>query len=173
MEALRLWLDSYNDLYSDFDSRHFGRRRISEDFMHELRQAMTGEYASSKDLVLLLPDAGRQTEAENQIMDRLQRYFKGQFKEAQYKHRKKVRAGWVLIAAGLTIMVINAWISIEYPDHKLIMASKVVLEPAGWFMMWTGLDILFTDRKSLYKEMVLFRSLSSMKIQFQTDNSEG
>ena len=172
MEALRLWLDSYNDLYSDFDSRHLGRRRISEDFMHELQQAMTGEYASTNDLILQLPEAERQPETESRIIERLQRYFQGQFKEAQFKHRKKVRAGWILIAAGLAIMVINAWISIEYPDHNVIMASKVVLEPAGWFMMWTGLDILFTDRKSLYKEMVLFRSLSAMKIQFQTDKSE-
>jgi len=68
MEALRLWLDSYNDLYSDFDSRHFGRRRISEDFMHELRQAMTSEYATSKDLILLLPQKERQPETEKQII---------------------------------------------------------------------------------------------------------
>ena len=113
-----------------------------------------------------------QPETENQIVERLNRHFNEQYKEAQYKHRKKVRAGWILIAAGLAIMVINAWISIEYPEHKIIMASKVILEPAGWFMMWTGLDILFTDRKSLYKEMLLFRSLSSMKIQFQIDSSE-
>ncbi|HEX5112093.1 MAG TPA: hypothetical protein VFV79_04550 [Saprospiraceae bacterium] len=69
-------------------------------------------------------------------------------------------------------MVINAWISIQYPDHSVIMASRVVLEPARWFMMWTGLDILFTDRKVLRKEMLLYKALAGMKIQFQTDNSE-
>ena len=172
MEALRLWLDSYNDLYSDFDSRHFGRRRISEDFMLELRQAMTGEYTASKELVLLLPTTERKPEAEKQIIERLTTYFSNQFKDAQSTHNKKVRAGWILIVSGLAIMVINAWISLQYPEQNVIMASRVVLEPAGWFMMWTGLDILFTDRKVLRKEMLLFRSLAGMKIQFQIDNSE-
>jgi hypothetical protein len=171
MEALRLWLDSYNDLYSDFDSRQYVRRRISEDFMNELRQALTGEYVAARELVLLLPEVHRQSETEEKIIERLHRHFQEKLKDAQYKHHKKVRAGWILIIAGLAVMVINAWLSIQYPEQKMLMASKVVLEPAGWFMMWTGLDILFSDRKILRKELLLFRSLSAMKIEFQTDRT--
>jgi hypothetical protein len=37
MSEISLWLDNYDDIYSDFDSRHFLKRRISEDFLHELR----------------------------------------------------------------------------------------------------------------------------------------
>jgi len=36
MAELSLWLDSYDDIYSDFDARTLLKRRVSEDFIHEL-----------------------------------------------------------------------------------------------------------------------------------------
>ena len=31
LAEVSLWLDDFNDIYSDFDSRHFLKRRISDD----------------------------------------------------------------------------------------------------------------------------------------------
>ena len=55
MKELELWLDSYDDIYSDFDSRHYLKRRISEDFLHELRTEMKYNEQHASDMVLLLP----------------------------------------------------------------------------------------------------------------------
>ena len=40
MVEINLWLDSYDDIYSYFESRHYLKRRISEDFLHEFRTEM-------------------------------------------------------------------------------------------------------------------------------------
>lgn len=55
MKELELWLDSYDDIYSDFDSRHYLERRISEDFLHELRIEIKYSEQHASDMVLLLP----------------------------------------------------------------------------------------------------------------------
>ena len=51
MAELNLWLDSYDDIYSDFDSSHYLKRRISEDFLYELRTEMKYNEHYSGDMV--------------------------------------------------------------------------------------------------------------------------
>jgi hypothetical protein len=55
MAELSLWLDYYDDVYADFDSRHYGKRRISDDFLFELRNALKYREERVNDLFLLLP----------------------------------------------------------------------------------------------------------------------
>ena len=42
MADISLWLDDYDDLFSDFDSRNYLKRRVSEDFLEELKSVTTG-----------------------------------------------------------------------------------------------------------------------------------
>jgi hypothetical protein len=37
---ISIWLDSYNDIFSDFDSRPFSERTVSDDFLSEVRKGM-------------------------------------------------------------------------------------------------------------------------------------
>jgi hypothetical protein len=69
MKELELWLDSYDDIYSDFDSRHYRKRRISEDFLHELRTEMKYNEQHASDMVLLLPQDFRDQTAAKIIAD--------------------------------------------------------------------------------------------------------
>ena len=59
MAELNLWLDSYNDIYSDFDNRHYLKRRISDDFLHELRTEMKYKEHHAGDMVLMVPKERR------------------------------------------------------------------------------------------------------------------
>ena len=59
MAELNLWLDSYDDIYSDFDSRDYLKWRISEDFLYELRTEMKYNEHHTGDMVLLLPQQQR------------------------------------------------------------------------------------------------------------------
>ena len=52
MANLELWLDSYNDIYSDFDSRHYSKRRISEDFIQELRLGLKHKSTPGKGTII-------------------------------------------------------------------------------------------------------------------------
>ena len=54
-EEISLWLDSYDDIYSDFDSRHYLKRRISKDFIDELEASLKYRTGRVENLILLLP----------------------------------------------------------------------------------------------------------------------
>lgn len=168
MAELNLWLDSYDDIYSDFDSRHYLKRRISEDFLHELRTEMKYKEHHAGDMVLLLPQEQRDDPAEKIIAKSLTDFFSDQFYFHRDKCRKKLNKGLVFFTAGVIIIVLNSWVSYYAAASFPVITLKVLLEPAGWFLLWAALDFLFYDFAELKKERNFYKELSEMHIRFKS-----
>lgn len=168
MAELNLWLDSYDDIYSDFDSRHYLKRRISEDFLHELRIELKYKERHAGDMILLLPQTQRDEAAEQVIAKSLTDFFSAQFYFHSNKCRKKLNKGMLFLAAGVIIIVLNSWVSYYAAVSFPVITLKVLLEPAGWFLLWAALDFLFYDFAELKKERIFFKELSQMHIHFKS-----
>lgn len=168
MKELELWLDSYDDIYSDFDSRHYVKRRISEDFLHELRTEMKYKEHHASDMVLLLPQHCRDQTSEKIIADSLSDFFSNLFRFHHDKCRKKLSNGILLFVSGISIMLLNSWISYRSAESFPVIGLRVLLEPAGWFLLWAALDFLFYDFKELKKERDFYKRLSEMHIRFKS-----
>ncbi len=168
MTELNLWLDSYDDIYSDFDSRHYLKRRISDDFLYELRTEMKYKEHHAGDLLLLLPQERRDEPAEKIIANSLSGFFSDQFRFHQDKCRKKLNKGILLLITGIIIMLLNAWSSYHSLESFFVIGLKVLLEPAGWFLLWAALDFLFYDFTELKKERNFYKELSEMHIHFKS-----
>ena len=168
MAELNLWLDSYDDIYSDFDSRHYYKRRISEDFLSELQLEIKYKEDKANELLLLLPAAQRDEAAENSISTSLAEFFGDQFRLYHGKCRHKMRKGLMFLFVGIIIMLGNTWIAYKSgsSSHILLISLKVLLEPGGWFLLWTALDFLFYDLNILKKDKNFYQSLSEMQIRF-------
>jgi hypothetical protein len=168
MAELSLWLDYYDDIYSDFDSRNYQKRRVSEDFLHELRNALKYRKERVHDLVLLLPVEKRDEPNETAIMESLKSFFNAQFQAHLDNCRKKYKRGIFLGIAGILIMIFNSFISFKSSQSLPLVALRVLMEPAGWFLLWVSFDFLFYDWNDLKKEREFFRELSEMKIHFRS-----
>jgi hypothetical protein len=169
MSELSLWLDSYDDIYSNFDSRNYLRRRISDDFLHELHNALKYKKERVNDMLLLLPQESRSETNEQIIVDSLQDFFKQQYSYMADKCRKKLYNGLWLIVTGFLIMSINLFIGYKMVATTLpLIALKVLLEPAGWFLIWAAFDFLFYGYKDLLKEKRFYSELAEMKIHFRS-----
>ena len=168
MAELNLWLDSYDDIYTDFDSRHYLKRRISEDFLYELRTEMKYKKHYAGDMVLLLQQERRDEPTEKIIANSLTDFFTSQFRFHQDKCRKKLNKGILFFATGVIIMLLNAWFSYHSGESFPIIGLKVLLEPAGWFLLWAALDFLFYDFTELKKERNFYKELSKMHIHFKS-----
>jgi hypothetical protein len=168
MAELNLWLDSYDDIYSDFDSRHYLKRRISEDFLHELHTEMKYKEHHAGEMELLLPQEKRDDSSEKIIADSLTDFFTSQFLFFQDKCRKKLNNGALLLAAGIIIILLNSWVSYYATETFPVIGLKVLLEPAGWFLLWAALDFLFYDFAELKKERNFYKKLSEMHIHFKS-----
>jgi hypothetical protein len=168
MAQLDLWLDHYDDIYSDFDSRHYGRRRISEDFLYELKTAFAYKEGRIDKLLLQLPADKRDELQEKLIIENLSGFFKSQAGVRKDQYRQKRSAGLLLLAAGIAVMVANAFISHYSNSSFLFQSLRVLLEPAGWFLLWTAMDTLFYGLKKLRKELVFFSDVSEVKWHFRS-----
>ena len=168
MSELSLWLDYYDDIYSDLDSRHYGKRRISDDFLYELRNALKYKETRTNDLIFLLPADKRNEENEKVITGSLKEFFALRCGNSADKCRRKFNKGVLFGTAGIIIMIANALTGFKAPVSFPIVAVRVVLEPAGWFLLWASFDFLFYDWKELKKEREFFRELAEITIHFKS-----
>lgn len=168
MAELKLWLDCYDDIYSDFDSRHYLKRRISEDFLHELHTELKYKESHASDMILLLPAEERDEAAEKIIAASLRDFFVNQFRLLHDKCRKKRNKGLLLLISGSGIMLFNAWLSYAYEKSFTAIGLKVLLEPGSWFLLWAAMDFLFYDFTRLKKEYTFYGELSEMHIHFRS-----
>jgi hypothetical protein len=165
---LSLWLDDYDDIYSDFDSRNYLKRRVSSDFIDELRIALRTKNEDINDLVLLLPAERREPETEEKIVQSLTAYFTRQLSIYKKRLSTHLKKGILLFIIAISLMIIDAFVNFQLHNNLLSSIIRVILEPSGWFLVWISFDILYYDLKKLKKENKIFRELSELKIFFQS-----
>lgn len=168
---LSLWLDDYGDIYSDFDSRNYLKRRISSDFVNELRIALKNKNEKINDLVLLLPQSKRDTRTEEKIMQNLKNHFTRDLYLYTQKYNKNLKKGIFLFVTAILLMIANSIISFQLNNNLLSSIIRIILEPSGWFLAWISFDILYYDLQELRKEKYFFSKLSKIKIYFQSSDS--
>lgn len=168
MADLSLWLDYYDDIYSDFDSRNYLKRRVSEDFLYELKNALKYKKERISDLLLLLPQDKRDEPNEKAIAESLNNFFIAQFRLQADHCRYKFNRGILLGIAGILLMTLNSLISFKGVHSLPLVALRVLMEPGGWFLLWASFDFLFYDWKELKKEREFFMELSEMNIHFKS-----
>jgi hypothetical protein len=163
---ISLILDSYEDIFSDFDPRPYGEKALSDDFLNECRKAARDKDEHNLELRLLVPRMKRSAAAEETIRHRL----KNHFQKHHHEHEKDIRAiklrGGQFFAIGVACMLISAYISslggsgIGY--HLLIVA----FEPAGWFAFWVGLEQIFFGPKEKEPEHSFYAKMVHVEVEF-------
>ena len=79
------------------------------------------------DMVLLLPQQQRNETAGKIIANSLTDFFTSQFRLHYDKCRKKLNKGIRLFVAGVTIMLLNSWVSYHSGESFPIIFLKVLL----------------------------------------------
>ena len=168
MATLDLWLDDYSDIYSDFDSRQYLKRRVSEDFVDELRLSFAHKEAFVSDIILQIPAGKRDDTQEPFIAESLHTFFKRQQASTDKLWRRKRSGSWLLVIGGIIIMTTATFVTYKVPHSLFSQVIRVVLEPAGWFFVWRGLEGLFSDLKKLTKERKLYSELATLNWRFKS-----
>ncbi len=164
---ISLILDSYDDLFSDFDPRGYEERALSEDFLSECKRASRDKPEDSKELELrlLVPGNKRNEQIEETIKKRLHSHFTKHHHERQAEKRKIREEGalWILIGTLLTLIASSL---LDKNKSFIINIFFVILEPAGWFSFWTGLDRLYSSREEKIPDLIFYKKMSKSKISF-------
>jgi hypothetical protein len=164
--AITLWIDSYSDIFSDFDPRPFSDRMISEDFLNQLRRASSEFNEKIQVLQLLVPDGTQKEEEERIIRKRLHNYFGSRaLQKAKELETIRSRAMYFLIS-GIIVMLVSSYIAFLKLSGFHINVMLVLFEPAGWFLFWTGLESLVSASQAKKAERSFYDKMSLLHIEF-------
>jgi len=167
MAALSLWLDSYDDIYSDFDSRHYLKRRISEDFIDELKASLKYRTEHHDALLLLLPAHLRNQEIEKEIAVSIREQMNSRLQALNDKLNAIRRRGIFMLLLGVLFMVTDAIIVYRAYTAYFIIVLRIIMEPAGWFLIWNGLDFLIYNYRATKKEIFFYKTITQLSLHFK------
>ncbi len=153
---VRLTIEKYEDIFSDFDPRPFSERGLSEDFLFEAKRAITARYSDEMVFTIIINEEKRDAKKEEIIQDRLQKYFKKHYELMKKEKKKIINKGTLFTTVGISLMIIATYLLFKFKDLSLIANFFIVLlEPGGWFLFWEGLDLVIFESK---KQHLLFNS---------------
>ncbi len=163
---ISLVLDTYDDIFSDFDPRPYNERTLSEDFLYEAKRAARDK-DSGIELRLLIPKELRSTASEERIKARLKNHFRKHYKKSREEHVVRNRHAIELIAVGAVIGLADALLlSINGLGAIFKDSIEIILTPASWYTIWTGFDRLMIRPKDDAADEEFYRKMVDAQVTF-------
>jgi hypothetical protein len=160
---ISLILDSYDDIFSDFDPRSYSERSLSDDFLAECKK-VARDKGEELELRIMVPRKLRNIRDEIKIKKRLKSHFHRHYlkNHEEVKKIKREGAAWFLI--GAMLMIISTAL---YGETKfLYKLLEVMLVPASWFMFWEGLGKIFIYSNEKKPDYEFYKKMAHAQIFF-------
>ncbi len=164
---ISLLLDSYDDIFSSFDPRPYNFRALSDDFLQEAKRA-TLDKDGSLELHFLIPETKRDIALENKIRQRLHDHFKRHREILAKEIADTKRKGWRMAFAGILMIVVASYLSFLESATFSIHFLIIVLEPAGWFTSWTGMDEIYYTSREKKPDLDFYTKMMHSSISFNS-----
>jgi hypothetical protein len=166
-DEIGLWIENYEYIFSDFDPRPISQRGLSEDFIEEVKKASIVKDYDSLELKFLVSKKNRNYGEESIIKKRLKGYFRKHAMEFRDEYKKLLRQGSWFVFFGIIFMFITTFFLVHNSGSNYVWTFlAVLLEPAGWFLFWEGLDLLIFESKKKKPNMKFYVKMSNAKITF-------
>lgn len=168
MSEIGLWLDTYDDIFSDFDPRPYSERALSDDFLFEAKKASKEKTSGKLELIFLIPAHLRRQEDEELIKKRLHEHFRKHYKMLEKELRHMRRNNEASIVLGVMIMLTATYLELIRQTHQDLILSfiSVILEPAGWFFTWVGLERLLYGNTEKKNDLKFYEKMTKCDIVF-------
>ncbi len=163
---VNILLNSYNDIFSDFDPKGYGERILSDDFIVQAKKIAEDKSGTEMLLKFFMPADKRNAEVEKVIVTRLSFFFKNLYQQFKLKLRKSTNTGLQLTILGIILMIAASYLSFVKPDKYHFHLLLVLFEPAGWFMLWMGLEHLVYAPKETKKDLAFYSKMQKSEIVF-------
>ncbi len=163
---ISLILDTYDDIFSDFDPRPYSERAMSDDFLNEMRNASRDKPSGGIELTLSMPADKRNLTKEGLIKRRLIEHFKKHHLEMQREYKRIRNKGITLAAIGISMITAASYLASLKLESFWFHFLIILLEPGGWFLGWTGLDQLYYTIEEHKKDMRFYDKMTRCEITF-------
>lgn len=168
LAEVSILLSSYNDIFSAFDPSAYYERILSDDFLIQANKFSKTKEGNKMTLKLLLPESARNKEDELIIIKRLHSHFKEAYQHVISEVKKTKRKGILFTGIGIILMLTASYLSFMQPEEYHIHFLLVLFEPAGWFLLWVGLDELVYSSKERKTDLDFNSKMAKSEIVFFT-----
>ena len=84
----------------------------------------------------------------------------------EVKGLKKKGTGMAFV--GVILIMIATYLYSLSSSNYLILFFETLLEPAGWFTAWTGMEDIYYGGRELNKELKFYERISNAEIAFNS-----
>ena len=173
LREITLQLDTYDDIFSDFDPRPYAKRELSEDFLKEIQRRYLEDKRGGFEVLFTLPSQVRDTAGEALIKKRLRAHFSFMMKNESDSIKKTVKRGYLYITIGATVLLAEVLaFSILHEASALYQVLSVFLVPAGWYGMFTGIGKVVDEPQESVEKKRLYEKFEKANYVFMSQEQE-
>lgn len=168
MSEISLWLDNYDDIFSDFDPRPYSLRSLSDDFLSEAKKASRDKDENMLELRFLISENQRDSKIEATIKKRLRDHFTKHLIQLKKDLLKAKHQAILTGLLGITLIFAASYLDALNLPSFVSRFLFVLSEPAGWFLTWFGLDKIFYSSELKKSEYKFYQKMIKCEIMFNS-----
>jgi hypothetical protein len=163
---ISIWLDKYEDLFSNFDAANLKARALSNSFLAEIHKLVHAGEAGNIELKFNIMLDQPNAEAETFITENIHSYFARRAETARYDKRVILRRGWIYTILGFAINTILIALGQTWDTELAVKGVELMATPIGWFLVWNGLDLVFVQAKKEQPVIDFNQKMTTAKLTF-------
>lgn len=172
MGELAVRLDSYDDIFSDFDPRPHSRRELSEDLLKELNRRFRENPKGGLEVRFYIPSTFRDAKLENIIKKRLKEHFLREMQKVKEQMDEQKARGIKYALSGIALLSAELFLTLWWPELVWVRVVSIILTPAGWFSFWTGMEKILEIPSSLQQQHRFYEKFSKCNYIFVSEEKE-
>ncbi|MBN3037884.1 MAG: hypothetical protein JW869_00540 [Candidatus Omnitrophica bacterium] len=168
LKEIAIVIDSWDDVFSDFDPRPLSERTVSGDFAEELKKRYRETRAGDFVITIYAPIALKDESSEQMVAEHLRKHFHYLSLQKQ-KAIKRIRMrGAIFVCVGISsLSFLTLATYFKFLSTIAIEIAAIVLMPLGWFGFWEGLSKLVDTSPAFLQDEIFFDKLSKTTYQFK------
>lgn len=161
LQTAQIALDSYDDIFSDFDPSPYEKRLLSDDFLNELRRRHAEKRKGEFVVNFTLPRSLRSEKTEALVRKRIKDYFKSRLREVAKDRKDKLREGLLRLFVGL----IFSLMLVVFPQLDVV-PLLTILSVLIWYVLWSGFEELFDVSRRLKRKEAFYEKFLRAEYNF-------
>jgi len=167
INEISIAIDTFDDIFSDFDPRPLNDRVLSEDFISELKKRYRETSSGNPVVTIHAPISLKDEKVEKMVVQRIKRYLK----YSSLLRKKEINMfrvrGLIFVVSGIVLLVSYTVIN----HYKLAVRLTreligIILLPLGWFGIWEGCSKIVDTSPRFIQDYKLLDRLSKADYKF-------
>jgi hypothetical protein len=167
IKEISIAIDTWDDVFSDFDPRPLNERDLSEDFIAELKKRYRATKTGGFRISIYAPITLKDDKAEKTVVQRLKKHFKF-WAALRQKQLNGIRLrGGMFVGFGIVFLGFLTLITYHqlFSDFAIEILG-IVLMPLGWFGIWEGFSKIVDTSPKFMEEEIRFAKLAKAEYRF-------